>query len=132
MSNYTPVTNFLSKDSLVSGNPLKAVKGADFTTEFTAVQTALNSKFDGAVVFAPDGTAGQPSFGFTNNAGTGMYNAAGVLNFATANTQRLSIATAGNVTLNAPSSGTALTVSAVATVTALPANSPNGPITANK
>jgi len=55
MSNYTQVTNFLSKDSLISGNPLKAVKGADLTTEFTAVQTAVNSKLDSGAISA-DGT----------------------------------------------------------------------------
>jgi hypothetical protein len=111
VSQYTPVTSFVSKDALISGNPLKALKGADFTTEFTAIQTALNSKFDGSFVFGPDGTAAQPSFGFTNNAGTGMYNAAGVLGFAAGAAQRVSISAVGLVTINAPSSGTALTVS---------------------
>lgn len=48
MSNYTQVTNFSSKDALISGNPLKALKGAELTTEFTAVQVALNSKQDGS------------------------------------------------------------------------------------
>lgn len=56
MSNYSLVIPFSSKDALTSGNPLKAVKGADLTTEFTAVQTAVNSKLDGApnvVIAAP-------------------------------------------------------------------------------
>lgn len=97
MSNYAIVTNFLSKDSLISGNPLKAVKGADFTTEFTAVQTAVNSKFDGLSVFAPDGNAAQPSFGFTNNAGTGVYNSAGALGFATGATNRFTLSAAGGL-----------------------------------
>lgn len=114
MSNYSIVTNFLSKDSLISGNPLKLVKGADLTTEFTAVQTALNSKFDGVVQFAPDGTAAQPSFGFTNNAGTGMFNAAGVLGFATGAASRLTISAAGAVVFNAPTSGVALTANGLA------------------
>lgn len=99
MSNYTIVTNFLAKDSLASGNPAKLIKGADFTTEFTAVQTAINSKPDGSVQFFPDGSATQPSIGFTNNAGTGMFNAAGVLGFATGATLRLSISAAGLVTV---------------------------------
>lgn len=114
ISNYSIVTNFLSKDSLISGNALKAVKGADLTTEFTAVQTALNSKFDGATVFAPDGNATQPSFGFTNNAGTGMFNSAGGLGFATGATSRLTIAAAGNVIVNAPTSGVSQTINAAA------------------
>lgn len=46
MSSYTPVTNFLAKDALTSGNPLKALKGADLSTEFGAIQVAVNSKLD--------------------------------------------------------------------------------------
>ena len=110
MSNYTIITNFLSKDALVSGNPAKLVKGADFTTEFTAIQAALNSKADGSVQFFPDGSAGQPSVGFSSIVGTGMYNAAGALDFATNSLQRISIATTGAITIAAPTSGTALTV----------------------
>lgn len=110
MSNYTIVTNFLSKDALISGNPLKLVKGADLTTEFTAVQTALNTKIDGVVQFFTDGSASQPSVGFTNNAGTGMFNTAGVLSFATNATLAMSISAAGAVSIAAPSAGASLTV----------------------
>lgn len=112
MSNYTPVTNFASKDTLATGNALKALKGAELTTEFVAIQTAVNSKFDGVATFAPDGTAAQPSFGFTNNAGTGMYNTAGVLSWSTAGVQRMSVAIVGNVVVNAPASGVAFTATA--------------------
>jgi hypothetical protein len=122
LSNYTPVTSFVSKDTLISGNPLKSVKGAELTTEFTAVQTALNSKIDGTVQFFPDGTAGQPSVGFTNNNGTGMYNAAGALNFATSGLQRISISAAGNVVHNAPTSGAAFALSYLAGGTAMTFN----------
>ena len=48
MSDYTIVTNFGAKDSLPSGNPSKVIKGSEFTTEYTAVQTAVNSKGDSA------------------------------------------------------------------------------------
>ena len=99
MSSYTPVTNFLSKDSLVSGNPLKALKGAELSTEFAAVAIAVNSKPDGAVTYFPDGSATQPSVGFTNNAGTGMYNVAGQLSFATGGTLRATISAAGIFTV---------------------------------
>ena len=44
MSDYTIVTNFGAKDSLPSGNPSKVIKGSEFTTEYTAVQVAVNSK----------------------------------------------------------------------------------------
>jgi hypothetical protein len=105
MSQYTIITNFVSKDSLPSGNALKLVKGADFTTEFTAVQTAVNTKIDGAGQYFPDGTAAQPSAGFTSIAGTGMYNVSGVLNFATGSTLRLSIGTDGGLTIGSPTGG---------------------------
>jgi hypothetical protein len=46
MSNYTKATDFAVKDSLASGNPAKVVKGAEINTEFTAIETAVNSKLD--------------------------------------------------------------------------------------
>jgi len=58
MSNYTITTNFGAKDSLPSGNAAKVIKGSEFTTEFTNIATAVNSKadtagdtFTGAVTF---------------------------------------------------------------------------------
>lgn len=95
MSNYTPIVNFASKDTLISGNPLKGVKGTEITNELNAIATAVASKIDGTLVFAPDGSASQPSYGFTSNAGTGMFNTAGVLGFATGGVQRFSITAAG-------------------------------------
>jgi hypothetical protein len=46
MSNYTKNTNFTAKDNLTSGDPAKVIKGAEFDTEFNAIQTAVNSKAD--------------------------------------------------------------------------------------
>ena len=46
MSNYTKTTNFTAKDSLSSGNPLKIVRGAEFDTEFSNLETAINTKAD--------------------------------------------------------------------------------------
>lgn len=46
MSNYTVTTNFGSKDSLASGNPAKLILGAQFTTEFTNIATAISTKQD--------------------------------------------------------------------------------------
>ncbi len=58
MSNYTVTTNFGAKDSLPSGNAAKVIKGSEFTTEFTNIQTAIATKadtagdtFTGAVTF---------------------------------------------------------------------------------
>jgi predicted P-loop ATPase/GTPase len=44
MSNYTKTTAFTAKDSLLTGNPAKIIKGAEFDTEFDNIQTANNSK----------------------------------------------------------------------------------------
>lgn len=46
MSEYTKATNFASKDSLSSGNPLKIVKGTEIDTEFNSIATAVASKAD--------------------------------------------------------------------------------------
>lgn len=48
MSNYTKTTNFTAKDSLISGNPSKIVKGSEIDAEFTAIETAVNSKSNSA------------------------------------------------------------------------------------
>ena len=48
MSNYTKSTNFATKDTLTSGDPLKIVKGTEIDTEFNNIQTAVNSKADTA------------------------------------------------------------------------------------
>ena len=46
MSDYTKSTNFASKDSLSSGNPLKIVKGTELDTEFNNIATAIATKAD--------------------------------------------------------------------------------------
>lgn len=53
MSNYTKATNFASKDSLLTGNPLKIVKGTEIDNEFNAISTAVSTKFDTASLAAP-------------------------------------------------------------------------------
>lgn len=44
MTDYTKATNFTTKDSLPSGDAAKIIKGSEFDTEFSAIQTAVNSK----------------------------------------------------------------------------------------
>jgi hypothetical protein len=46
MSDYIKSTNFASKDSLASGNPLKIVKGTEIDTEFNNIATAVATKLD--------------------------------------------------------------------------------------
>lgn len=50
MSNYTKATNFLSKDSLTAGDPLKIIRGSEFDTEFEAIETAIATKEDSATL----------------------------------------------------------------------------------
>ena len=46
MTDYVKSTNFTSKDSLASGNPLKIVKGTEFDIEFNNIATAVATKAD--------------------------------------------------------------------------------------
>jgi hypothetical protein len=46
VSEYTKSTNFASKDSLPSGDPLKIVKGTEINTEFDNIATAVATKAD--------------------------------------------------------------------------------------
>lgn len=64
MTNYTKSTNFASKDSLASGNPLKIVKGTEIDSEFNNIATAVATKADSlsptftGTPLAPTATAG--------------------------------------------------------------------------
>ena len=44
MANYVKATNFTAKDSLLSGDSGKIIKGAEIDTEFTAIASAVSSK----------------------------------------------------------------------------------------
>jgi hypothetical protein len=46
MSNYTKATDFAVKDSLSTGNANKRIRGTEIDTEFSAIQSAVNSKAD--------------------------------------------------------------------------------------
>lgn len=52
MTNYVKSTDFAAKDSLITGNPAKLVKGTEINTEFVNIQTAVSSKLDSASVSA--------------------------------------------------------------------------------
>jgi hypothetical protein len=70
MSNYTKATNFTSKDALSTGNPSKLVRGSEIDTEFSAIQTAVNSKADSASPTI-SGTATIAALTVTGNATVG-------------------------------------------------------------
>ena len=46
MSNYTIQVDWSGKNSLADSNPNKVISGGDFNDEFTAAQTAINTKAD--------------------------------------------------------------------------------------
>jgi len=46
MSNYTLAVGWSGKDALSDSDAAKVISGADFNTEFSAVQTAVNTKAD--------------------------------------------------------------------------------------
>jgi len=56
MSDYNKATNFASKDSLSTGNPLKIVKGTEIDTEFNNIQTAIATKTDNATAAITGGS----------------------------------------------------------------------------
>ena len=64
MANYTIAVSWSGKDALADSDANKVISGADFNTEFTAVQTAINTKADLA------GSASQSFSATTAVAGT--------------------------------------------------------------
>ena len=70
MTQYTKATNFTAKDALSTGNPSKLVRGSEIDTEFTAIQTAVNSKANSASPTIT-GTATIAAVGVTGNATVG-------------------------------------------------------------
>ena len=48
MSNYTKLVDYAAKDALPSGSAGKIVSGTEINAEFSAIQTAVNSKADKA------------------------------------------------------------------------------------
>ena len=64
MSNYTLAVSWSGKDALADSDASKVISGADFNTEFTAVQTAVNTKADLA------GSASQAFAAVTASSGT--------------------------------------------------------------
>jgi len=99
MTNYSKTTNFTAKDSLVSGDANKIVKGSEIDAEFDNIATASATKantasptFTGVVSF-PDGTAGDPSITNTGDTNTGLFfSAADTLAFSSAGTAQFTMA----------------------------------------
>jgi hypothetical protein len=46
MSDYAQITSFGPKDALITGDPNKVIRGTEFDSEFSAISTAIATKYD--------------------------------------------------------------------------------------
>jgi hypothetical protein len=115
MTNYTKSTNFATKDTLTSGDPLKIVKGTEINTEFDNIATAVNSKSDTA---SPTftGTVTIPTLSYAGTTLTAAVTGTGKMVLDTSPTlvtPILGVATAtsvNKVALTAPATSATLTI----------------------
>lgn len=62
MTTYVQSTNFATKDSLASGNPLKIVRGSEINTEFNNIALAINGNTTSdQLTYTPAGTGAVPT-----------------------------------------------------------------------
>jgi hypothetical protein len=81
VANYVKATNFAVKDSLLTGNPAKLVKGTEIDTEFNAIASAIATKIDSATdltisgkfITSSAGTVSAPIFTLSTDPNTGIY-----------------------------------------------------------
>ena len=102
MTDYVKSTNFASKDSLATGNPLKIVKGTEIDTEFNNIATAVATKADlnsPALIGTPTAPTASAGTNTTQVATTAFVSTA-VTNGVT--TERSATATLTNKTLTSP------------------------------
>ena len=94
MSNYTIAVAWSGKDALSDSDAAKVISGADFNTEFSAVQTAVNTK---ANINGDATETFQASIVDLGN--WTVTETAGVLLFATAGTNKMKLDASGNLTV---------------------------------
>ena len=102
MSDYTKIVDYAAKDALITGNPVKLVKGTELGAEYDAIAVAIATKantaspaFTGVSSFAV-GAVGAPSIYMTGYATTGWYNiGANNWGFAVSGAKVLDIASTG-------------------------------------
>jgi hypothetical protein len=70
VSNYTPSTNFATKDALSSGDPLKIVRGTEINTEFTNIAVAVATKLDTTGLASPGPIGATTPSSFNGTTGT--------------------------------------------------------------
>jgi hypothetical protein len=123
MANYTIAVGWSGKDALADSDAGKVISGADFNTEFTAVQTAVNTKADlaGSATQAFAATTASPGTNTTQVASTAFVTAADVV-LTTALAPKASPALTGTPT--APTAATATDTTQIATTAFVQANTP--------
>jgi hypothetical protein len=105
MSNYSKLTNFASKDSLASGNPLKVIKGTEIDDEFEAIETAVGTKADSASpTITGTATIATANITTANITTVDLGNwtiteSSGVLYFASGGTNKMKLDASGNLTV---------------------------------
>lgn len=99
MSNYTVSTNFGAKDALPSGNPAKLILGAQLTTEFTNIATAIATKLDaaGAGSFSSvvSNNSGNTLIGLQNQSNGTLASVTSTLSNDASNTLAMSLTSSG-------------------------------------
>ena len=100
MSNYSKTTDFAAKDALATGNANKIVKGTEIDDEFSAIQTAVNSKANTnspALTGAPTAPTASSATDSTQLATTAYVTAAVTTALATAETARQALFPVGTI-----------------------------------
>ena len=117
MSDYTKIVDYAAKDALITGNPVKLVKGTELGAEYDAIATAIATKansaspaFTGVSGFAV-GAVGAPSIYMTGYATTGWYNiGANNWGFAVSGAKVLDISSTGLAVTGTTSTTTGMAV----------------------
>ena len=119
MSNYTIAVNWSGKDAFSDSDPAKVISGSDFNTEFTTVQSAVNTKADingssgeafaASTVTATTVTATTGTIATLNSTTANITTvdlgdwtiteASGVLKFATGGVDKMKLDATGNLTV---------------------------------
>lgn len=132
MSNYSQTTFFTPKDTLPTSDPNKTIFGAAHDVELGNISTAITSKYDatnaaGVLAYLAQANvftlvnsfAGVTVTGSTIPANGIYLSAANTLTFASNTTLRGTVNSTGNWSLAAPSSGTTLSLTAIASSNAI-------------
>ena len=110
MSNYTLQVSWSGKDGLSDSDPNKIISGGDFNTEFLAIQTAINSKYDsddlGVTLQAYDADTAKTDvaqeYTATQNFNATTLSDGATINWDASANQATTVTLAGNRTMAAP------------------------------